>query len=437
MVSNDNIEKAIRFKNLIEEKFKNIYIILKPQDLEDENWNLKQIKYIAERQILELRNYHVDIFFNTGSDIMKLAWFLVHYSLGLHTRLVQLVIEKLSKKRKPELYVLDFETSHTPLLAIIRQEEIINTIEDDFIFTPSIKKVYQKALKFSQISDIPLFISGETGVGKKTLAKYIHKASVREKKPFNIFNCAAYPEQEIIYRLFGYKKGAFPGAVYNSKGLLVETHGGTLYLENFHTLSLPLQNLIYTFLSDKSVYPIVGRAKKVDVRLLLGISKSLKELLKEKKLLVDLYYRIGISLHLPSFASLPIDEKKIIINKINQRKRKQYRKQEPLELCRDLWNFFYSYSFPANFNELFTIFDNLYICAQSKEVCIDLLPDYLSIVQEPQSLSLAEVEKLHIERVLKLFKGNKSRSARALGIALNTLKKKIKDYNINIEKLLK
>jgi len=282
-----------------------------------------------------------------------------------------------------------------------------------------------------------LFISGETGVGKKTLAKYIHKASVREKKPFNIFNCAAYPEQEIIYRLFGYKKGAFPGAVYNSKGLLVETHGGTLYLENFHTLSLPLQNLIYTFLSDKSVYPIVGRAKKVDVRLLLGISKSLKELLKEKKLLVDLYYRIGISLHLPSFASLPIDEKKIIINKINQRKRKQYRKQEPLELCRDLWNFFYSYSFPANFNELFTIFDNLYICAQSKEVCIDLLPDYLSVVQEPQSLSLAEVEKLHIERVLKLFKGNKSRSARALGIALNTLKKKIKDYNINIEKLLK
>ncbi len=438
LVTEDNIEKGLEFKKAIEAKFNNIYIILKPQQIDGVHWNLKQLKYISEKILLELKDYQIDIFFSTGSAIMKIAWFLVHYTLDLNTRLLQIIRpEESSSRKKPDLYVLDLETSDIPLTAVIRQHVISHDYEHELILTRTIKQVYDKALKIAQAADSHLFITGAPGTGKLTLARYIHRSSVREKRPFNTLNCAAYPEQEVEYRLLGFKKGAFPGAITDSKGLLVESHGGTLYLENFHVLSPRLQNIIYRFMDDGFVHPIIGRDKKVDVRLLLGATKTIKDLLKEQLILPELYYRVGLSLHLPSLVDLPSDEKRTIINEVNERKRKMYHKRKAIELCRELIDFFMGYKFPANFTELLTIFDNIYIFAEENTACQELLPDYISIEKEPSSLSLDDVEKMHIEKVLRIFKGNKSRTARALGVALNTLKKKIKDYNIDIDAIIR
>ncbi len=438
LVTEDNVEKGLEFKKVVEAQFNNIFIILKPQVVDGVHWNLKQLKYISEQVLLELKDYQIDIFFSTGSAIMKIAWFLVHYTLDLNTRLLQIIRpEESSSKKKPDLYILDLETSEIPLAAVVRQYVINHEFTQDLILTPTLKSVYDKAFKIAQAADTHLFITGEAGTGKMTLARYIHTSSVRDKRPFNTINCAAFSEQELEYRLLGFKKGAFPGAVADSKGLLVESHGGTLYLENFDKMGPRLQNIIYSFLDDGFVHPIIGRDKKVNVRLLLGANRPVKDLIAQGVIMPELYYRIGITLHLPSFVNFPVDEKQFIIREINERKRKLYHKRRPLDLCRQLMDFFMGYRFPANFTELITIFDNLYIFADSNEACVDLLPDYITVEQAPGSLSLDEVEKIHIEKVLRIFKGNKSRTARALGVALNTLKKKIKDYNIDIEAIIR
>ncbi len=438
LVTEDNVEKGLEFKKAIEQKFNNIYIILKPQVVDGVHWNLKQLKYISEQVLLELKDYQIDIFFSTGSAIMKIAWFLVHYTLDLNTRLLQIIRpEESTSRKKPDLYILDLETSEIPLAAVIRQYVISHDFSKELILTPTIKEVYDRALRLAQAADAHLFITGAPGTGKMTLARYIHRSSVREKRPFNTLNCAAFTEQEVEYRLLGFKKGAFPGAVADSKGLLVESHGGTLYLENFDVLSPRLQYVIYRFMDDGFVRPIIGRDKKVNVRLLLGTTRKIKDLLRNSTLLPELYYRVGLSLHLPSFVELPVDEKQKIINQINERKRKAYHKRKALEMCRELADFFVSYTFPANFTELLTIFDNIYILSEGDKVCTEVLPDYVSLEHQPSSLSLDDVEKLHIEKVLRIFKGNKSRTARALGVALNTLKKKIKDYDIDLEAIIR
>ncbi len=438
LVTEENVQKALLFKKTIEEKFKNIFIILKPQNVEGVHWNLKQLKYIGEQVLMELKDYQIDIFFSTGSAVMKIAWFILHYTLGLNTRLLQIVRPEESHSRtKPDLYILDFETSQVPLAALIRQHALQRDYQADLILTPTLEKVYDRAYQIAQASDAHLFITGDQGTGKETLARYIHKSSVRESKPFNVIDCAAYPEQELEFRLMGFKRGSFPGAAYDSRGLLVETNGGTLYLKNFDALSYRMQNVLRRFMEDGFVHPLVGRDKKVNVRLLFGTSRAVKDLLKEKIIMPELYYYVGLNIHLPSFELLPVDEKKQIINEFNARKRKLYHRKQALEFCQALWNFFISYSFPGNFTELQTILDTLYIFGQEEEVCTDLLPDYISVEPELPSLSLADVEKIHIEKVLRMFQGNKSRTARALGVALNTLKKKINDYGIDMEAILR
>ena len=438
LVTEDNVEKGLEFKKTIDEKFKNIFIILKPQAVEGVHWNIKQVKHVSEQVLMELKDYQIDILFSTGSAIMKIAWFIAHYTLNLNTRLLQIIRQEESVSRKrPDLYVLDFETSDIPLKVLIRQFIVGRDYTQDLILTPSIQKVYDKAFKIAQSSDSHIFLTGPRGIGKLTLAKYIHQSSVREKRPFNTLDCAAYPEQEIEYRLLGFKKGAFPGAISDSKGLLVESHGGTLYLENFDKLSYRLQNIIYRFMDDGFVHPIIGRDKKVNVRFIFGINEPMKNVLTKGTVMPELYYRVGLSLHLSGLADLPVDERQTIIKQVNERKAKSYHKRSPLNLCRELMDFLISYSFPANFTELQTLFDNLYIFAEGDTVCVDLLPDYINLEKQPSSYSLEDVEKLHIEKVLRIFKGNKSRTARALGVALNTLKKKINDYNIDIDAIIK
>ncbi len=439
LVTEDNLEKAYKFKKYVEQNFKNIYPIIKPQSIYGANWNLLEIKNKSEQVLLELTEYQIDILITTGSSMMKIAWILLHQNLALNTSIYHIVTyQDTQNKTKPELYKLDFSKSSIPYSAVVRQQLIaLKKTEDQPVITESIKPVYQKAEKIAQAENLDILITGPFGSGKKTLAKFIHKnSSLRKKRPFISIDCAAYNDQLLEYKLFGYKRGAFPGAIHDYKGALTEANGGTIYLSNIDTLSPRLQHLLAKFLTDRIVDPIVGKEKKVNLRVIASTTKNFNELFKKSLLNKNLIYLFGIRLALPPLKNYSISEKKQIISTLLDQKLKQFKKNPKIELCPQLWDFFYSYQFPGNFTELNLLLDNLLVLSEDSKICTNELPDYIEKEEQPKSLLLSEVEKVHIEKALKLFNGNKSRTAKALGIALNTLKKKIKDYNIDLEQLL-
>jgi len=216
----------------------------------------------------------------------------------------------------------------------------------ELILTDTLSKVYNKAYKVAQAEKVDLLITGELGTGKEELARFIHRSSpTRSSKPFLKIDAGALSEDVFHYKLFGYKRGAFPGAIHDYKGLLVEAHGGTVYIENIDELSPRNQMLLKDFLENRYVTPLVGRDKKVDVRIIAGSKLSLKQLFEKKAINEDLLYFLELRLHLPAFRTLPVDEKKEIINKLLEARMKLIKRRVRLELCKMLWDFFIGYEF--------------------------------------------------------------------------------------------
>ncbi len=434
----EDVEDALNFKKIIEQNFSNIFVIVKPQQLTYQQIDYASINAIERNIILEFKNYAIDILLNTSNDIMRAVWMLNAYFLGQNLSLFHLQLDgHNSKTVKPKLYKVDIDASEIPLATILRQNLIEQEQRQIYSIVKSYKQVYDQAQKIAQSENIPILIQGRPGTGKKTLAKFIHENSpIRNKRQFVAFDCSAYPKDLIIHKLFGYKKGTYPGANHDYKGILSEANGGTVFLENIDALDRVHQNLIRQFIENPIIEPIVGRSKKVNVRLILGVNYNSSQILSKQLIDPDLFYHLPVRLYLPELKDLPFEEKRQLVNYLLELDAKKFHRKKPLELCDKLWSFLFSYEFPGNLTELVTLIEGLYIMSEDSGVCVDALPDYIKQQPEPTSFLLEEVERVHIEKVLKMFQGNKSRTARALGIALNTLKKKIKDYKIDVDKLI-
>lgn len=146
-----------------------------------------------------------------------------------------------------------------------------------------------------------VLLLGESGTGKDLIAKVIHLASERKDKPFVAINCAALPETLLESNLFGHEKGAFSGAIRSARGLFLQAHEGTIFLDEIGDMPLSIQAKVLRVLQDKQFYP-VGSEKLVesDVRIIVATNKNLEEQVKQGLFREDLYYRIHvIPIHLP------------------------------------------------------------------------------------------------------------------------------------------
>ncbi len=166
--------------------------------------------------------------------------------------------------------------------------------------SPQMKEVLNVAAKVAPFNTTVL-ITGDSGVGKEVVAKYIHKKSPRAGRPFIAVNCAAIPENLLEAELFGYKKGSFSGAYTDKRGIVEEADGGTLFLDEIGDMPLALQAKLLRLIQEKELKPIgSNRAKKVDVRIICATNKDLKKLVNEKQFREDLFYRINvIHIHVP------------------------------------------------------------------------------------------------------------------------------------------
>ncbi|MBW2573601.1 MAG: sigma-54-dependent Fis family transcriptional regulator, partial [Deltaproteobacteria bacterium] len=332
----------------------------------------------------------------------------------------------LEKKRL--LDILDIEKSPT-------LPRLINPEPFKPIVTRSQKVL--KVLKEAELhagSDIPLLITGESGTGKELLAWAIHAASPRSKFPFTPVNMASLTGSLFEAEFFGHTKGAFTGAENGRKGYLEYTDRGTVFFDEIGNMALLLQGKLLRVLQDGEYFKLgKSRHQKADVRFIAATNEDLEKLMVKKVFRKDLYYRIrGGWLHLP-----PLKERKEDIPLLANKFLKDYNSSNKnLTIEEEAMCLLMEYDFPGNIRELKSIIQTAVNLAQGSPISSNFLPDEL---RRPKSISncltpsatedivsLAQIERSHIIKAYKLSGQNKSKTARRLGIGLNTLRRKLK-----------
>jgi len=418
--------KALQLCNYLKSTFSGRRVTIKPIHLDKVHQNLNIIKNKVETILLENSNKQIDILLSTGSGTMKIAWYICHTTLNLNTKLLQILkLEDSETPHEPDLIELNIEKSTIPVSAIIREQNINKTtkLKDTFIVN-STKEQYNKGLQIAQTDKVSILITGNTGTGKEILARYIHKNSPRRNKEFIAVNCAALNDQLLESRLFGHKKGIFTGAYADYKGVFEQANHGTIFLDEIGDISPYMQQALLRFLQEKEIQPIGGKTKKVDVRIIAATNKNIQKLISSNKFRADLFYRLGISLKLPDFKDYSVADKLEWIDFLIEKKQKQLKRKNKIKITEKLKNFLIGYDFTGNIRELINIIEYFYVF-QEKKASLNDLPEYINEEKLETPLNLETVKQLHAKKTYKLFNQNKTKTAEALGISLNTLKRLI------------
>lgn len=299
----------------------------------------------------------------------------------------------------------------------------------------------QRALNLankSAMSDSNILIEGETGTGKELFAEYIHKHSTRSNKPFVIINCASLPDQLIESELFGHEKGAFTDAKSAKQGLVEIAHGGTLFLDEIGELSLALQPKLLRFLENGEYRRIGGVTNLTsNVRVIGATNRNLIAEADNKNFRRDLLFRLNvITLTIPPLR----DRKEDILLLAKHFLSIKSPIRSPKKLSPEAEEVLLKYRFPGNVRELEHIIERAIIFADGDTIeAEDLnLPEVMGGEKEvtvqreifDTLLSMEEVEKKHISRVLDHFNWDRTQTAQLLGISQKTLYTKIKKYAI-------
>ena len=284
-------------------------------------------------------------------------------------------------------------------------------------------------------TDVSVLINGETGTGKEVFAQAIHSASGRRGEAFLALNCSAFSRELLESELFGYKAGAFTGAVKDKKGLLEEANHGTLFLDEIGEMALELQSKLLRVL-ETGEFVKVGDTKTthVDVRILSATNRNLKEEIANGRFREDLYFRLSVfRILLP-----PLCQRRDDILLLAQHFIGLYARQigrTAPSLSTEAKNIFLAYPWPGNVREMMNAIEHALIVCEDEitrhDLPIDMLTGDTSTAAD-DSFDLKSVERNHIIKVLHHTHGNKTETARLLKIGLTTLYRKIEEYGINI-----
>ena len=304
---------------------------------------------------------------------------------------------------------------------------------------PAIQKVFE-IVPVVAASDATILIEGPTGTGKDVLAKVIHNASPRSKKPLVKVNCAALPDNLLESEMFGYVKGAFTGAEKDKPGRFQEADGGTIFLDEIGDLPLSLQAKLLRVLEDKEFYPLGGRkTTRVNVRIISATNQNLEQLVAEKRFREDLFYRLNVMrLELPPLKDRRSDIPLLISHIL---KRLSATRDTVIEkFSNDAMEVLLNYNYPGNVRELENIIEHAMIVCQDTIIQRNHLPLPLqgrisSPLPEAEKRAFdSEIEfseKTLILDMLRKYSWNKGKTAAALDINRTTLWRKMKKYNIS------
>lgn len=315
------------------------------------------------------------------------------------------------------------------------EEKVDKTYSFDKILgkAPAIREAVSLAQKVA-VTDTTVLLLGETGTGKEVFAQAVHQASPRSKNAFVAVNCSAFSRELLESELFGHKAGAFTGAVKDKKGLFEEANQGTIFLDEIGEMPQELQARLLRVLETGSFIK-VGDTKtiQVNVRIIAATNRHLDEEIKDGKFRSDLFYRLStFQIMLPSLKERVQDISVLAKYFIDVFSAKT-NKASPPEMTDDYVNALKQYAWPGNIRELKNIIERSVILEDGGQMTVNSLPFEITHADPDSALSsfdLANVEKLHIKKVLNYTKGNKTETARLLNIGLTTLYRKIEEYKI-------
>lgn len=285
----------------------------------------------------------------------------------------------------------------------------------------------------SQISTTKatVLILGESGTGKELIANAIHYNSPVAEGPFIKVSCAALAEGILESELFGHEKGAFTGALYARKGRFELANGGTLFLDEIGDIPLSLQAKFLRVLQEQE-YERVGGTKtlKVDVRIIAATNKRLDEMVKKGEFREDLYYRLRVvTVNMPSLRDRKEDIPLLSLHFLDYFSRKH--KKEVTIIPSEVMRLLTVYEWPGNIRELMNCIENMVVMSVGKTLIAENIPPYILPLQKRSHDSITPLDEIEREVILNTInavKGNKTEAAKALGIGLKTLYRKLKTY---------
>jgi DNA-binding NtrC family response regulator len=272
-----------------------------------------------------------------------------------------------------------------------------------------------------------VLVSGATGTGKELAARALHRLRASAPGPFVACNCSALVETLLESELFGYVKGAFTGAIQDRAGLFENADGGVIFLDEIGDLSLGAQAKLLRVLQDHNVRRVgASSSRNVDVRVIAATNRDLRKMVRDGQFREDLYYRLAVvEIALPPLANrredLPLLQRYFV-----ERYSAEYKKQI-FGLTRRAQGMMATYPWPGNIRELENVIGNACMMIDGKFIDTNDLPERLrapftgdSIIDE-DLLSLDEVQRRHVMRVLDRVGGNKARAAEILGLGRATI----------------
>jgi two-component system response regulator HydG len=289
-------------------------------------------------------------------------------------------------------------------------------------------------------TDATVLITGESGTGKELIANAIHQNSPRLNKPMIKVNCAALPETLLESELFGHEKGAFTGAVSKSRGRFQLAHESSLFLDEISEMTPATQAKILRALQEKEIEPVGGETTlKIDTRVITATNKHLENEIKEGRFREDLYYRLNVvRIEIPPLRDRHEDIPllaEFFLKQYVEKNRKLIKGFTPRAtdvLMRHNW--------PGNVRELENLVERAVIMTRGDMITQDDFPSIMTEKNTPVGVknvgvssgsTLKEAEKEIILRTLEETGGNRTHTAKILGISRRTLQLKLKEYGIN------
>ncbi len=307
------------------------------------------------------------------------------------------------------------------------------------------RDTFEKIRMLAQ-SDATVFIRGDTGTGKDLAAQAIHNLSPHGHRKMITVNCPALPETILESELFGYRKGAFTGAVEDRKGLFDQAHGSSIFLDEIGDLTIPVQTKLLRVLQEKEIKPLgSNRSHSVDVRILAATNQDLATKIRKSLFREDLFYRLNVApLTMPRLEDMRSDIP-LLVNHFLELVAAEQNKP-PKTIAPEALNYFLGREWPGNIRELENMIRGLYAFTSDQEITlthVDTNPQpgvpenrEMDLVKPYQELKERVVEAFtreYLNHLLKQTNGNVSAAAQIGGMKRQSLQKIIKRYNLAVD----
>ena len=322
----------------------------------------------------------------------------------------------------------------------LRAEVARTKPSNDFVGDgPAIRKVHEVIARVAE-TDATVLVSGESGTGKDLVARDVHMRSKRSGGPFVAINCAALPERLLESELFGHVKGAFPEARASKRGLFVEASGGTLFLDDIADMPLGSQAKLLRALEERLVRPVGGSTDTpFDARLVTATHRDLESLVESGRFREDLYYRINVvHVELPPLRARGSDVLLIAQHFISRLADSMGKKVTGFSS--PVAERLLAYAWPGNVRELQNCIERAIALARFEELTAfdlppkvrDYKPSFIVVAaDDPTDLvTMEEVERRYIQRVMEAVGQNKTHAAKVLGFDRTTLYRKLERYKL-------